>query len=314
MGYRGRFAPSPTGGLHMGNLLVAFCAWARAYRKGGVCFLRMEDIDRPREVDGAAQEIMDDLEYVGLNFVEGVKAQGDHGPYVQSQCDTFYQAAIEHLQKTGRLFACRCSRKDIQRLASAPHPGEEGPAYPGTCREKNLDLNHDANPVAWRFHVSSDVVRFVDVLCGTHAHDVESETGDFVVRRKDGLWAYHLAVVVDDMRQGVTEVVRGRDLLGSTARQIQLYHALGASPPDFAHVPLWVDSEGQRMSKRRGEDAHTIRRFRERGVDGHRLLGALGEALGIAQKGEHISAPNLADRLEDSVLKVKNVTLDLKSI
>ena len=314
MTYRGRFAPSPTGGLHMGNLLVAFCSWARAYRKGGACFLRMEDIDRTREVAGAAQEIIEDLEYVGLSFAEGPQGEGDYGPYVQSQCDTIYQDAVMRLKKTGRLFACECSRKDIQRMASAPHLGEEGPAYPGTCRDKNLGLKPDATPVSWRFRVSQGTIKFNDILCGAHEHNVEQETGDFVIRRKDGLWAYHLAVVVDDIRQGVTEVVRGRDLLSSTARQIQLYEALDTKTPDYAHVPLWVDSEGHRLAKRRGEDAHTIRRFRERGLEGKRILGAMGEALGIAEKGERLSAFNLADRLEDSVLKVKNITLDLDSI
>lgn len=314
MRYRGRFAPSPTGGLHLGNLFVAFCSWARAYRAGGVCILRMEDLDGPRVVVGAAQEIIEDLNYIGLTFAEGPTEGGPFAPYVQSQRHAHYQKVADQLVATKRIFGCRCSRKELQRMASAPHVGEEGPVYPGTCREKGLNLSATEEPVSWRFQVSPGATHFTDELCGPQAEDVATHSGDFVVKRKDGLWAYHLAVVVDDWLQGITEVVRGRDLLSSTGRQLQLYRALGARPPGFAHVPLWVDDEGKRLSKRRGPGAATVGLMRAKSVEPERILGLMGEALGVCGKGALITAANLADRLDDSVLQQETIhaSLDLR--
>ena len=307
MSYVGRFAPSPTGGLHWGNLLVAFCSWARAYRAGGKCILRIEDIDTPRVLPHSQQEIIDDLNYLGLNFNEGPVQGGPHGSYLQSECLPFYEVAAARLKAQNRLFACVCSRKELQSIASAPHPGEEGPPYPGICREKSYDLMSEKPPVAWRFKVDSGEVQFLDIIAGVICENVKESVGDFVIKRKDGLWAYHLAVVVDDIRQGVTEIVRGRDLLSSTARQIQLYRALGATTPDYFHVPLWCGSDGKRLSKRRGQNAQTIGFLRREGRSATELLGMMGHALGIAERHEKISAENLADRLEVAVLKKETI-------
>jgi glutamyl-tRNA synthetase len=306
--YRGRFAPSPTGGLHWGNLLVAFCVWARAYRAGGVSILRMEDIDQPRVLEGAHDEILADLNYLNLIFDEGPQVGGPYPPYVQQQGLHLYDEAAEHLRAQGRVFACTCSRKDLQNVASAPHQGEETVIYPGTCRDKEYALVNSSADVAWRFRVNPGQTTFKDVLAGTQIENVSKEVGDFVIKRKDGLWAYHLAVVVDDIRQGVTEVVRGRDLLSSTARQLQLYEALGAQAPLYVHIPLWLDDTGHRLSKRRGDDIQTIGRLRRAGVSPEKILGVVGQALDLCAPGESLAAINLADRLENHVLQRHSVT------
>lgn len=314
MSYRGRFAPSPTGGLHWGNLLVAFCVWARAYRAGGISILRMEDIDQPRILNGAHEEILSDLSYLNLHFDEGPQVGGPYEPYVQQQGLYFYEQAAATLRQQGRVFGCTCSRKDLQNIASAPHQGEETLIYPGICSAANHSLEQGAVDVAWRFRVAPGEIIFEDIIAGLQKQNVRDAVGDFVIKRKDGLWAYHLAVVVDDIRQGVTEVVRGRDLLSSTARQIQLYHALGAQPPDYVHVPLWVDADGQRLSKRRGDGVHTIGQLRREGVSPEKILGIVGHAIGICGATESLSAANLADRLEDDVLRQQHIIQSLTSI
>lgn len=307
-GYVGRYAPSPTGDLHLGNALAAVCAWARARRAGGRLVLRMEDLDQPRVVAGAAARILEDLARLGLDFDAGPDTVDEGAPYVQSACGPLYDAALQKLRDDGRLFACRCSRKDLARLASAPHAGEEGPPYPGTCRSLGLPLDDPSLPVAWRFRVEPGDVVIEDRLQGRCSQDVAREVGDFVVRRRDGIVAYHLAVVVDDARQGVTEVVRGRDLLSSAPRQVLLYRALGEAIPTYAHIPLWTGPDGQRLAKRRGEG--TLRALFEAGVTAEEVLGRVGRALGVASPGERLKAAALRERLTDEVLSVSKVTDD----
>lgn len=304
--YVGRYAPSPTGDLHLGNALAAVCAWARARRAGGRVVLRMEDLDQPRVVAGAAARIVDDLARLGLGFDAGPGTLDEGAPYVQSACGALYDAALRKLLEGGRLYACRCSRKDLARLASAPHAGEEGPPYPGTCRALGLPLDDPSLPVSWRFRVEPGDVVIEDRLQGRYVQDVARELGDFVVRRRDGIVAYHLAVVVDDARQGVTEVVRGRDLLSSAPRQVQLYQALGELVPTYAHIPLWTGSDGHRLAKRKGEG--TLRALFDDGVTPEEVLGRVGRALGVADEGERLSAAALCQRLSDDVLAVAKVT------
>lgn len=293
--YVGRVAPSPTGDLHAGNAFAALCAWARARRVGGRCLLRIEDLDTPRVVAGASAHILEDLAALGLAF--------DGAPLVQSHDLSPYLSALDTLRAQGALYACRCSRKDLARAASAPHEGEEGAPYPGTCRELGLPFDDPALPVAWRFRVPDGTVVVEDALQGSFAQDVQREVGDFVVRRKDGLLAYQLAVVVDDLRQGVTEVVRGRDLLTSAPRQVQLFRALGATVPAFAHLPLLVDEGGARLAKRSGDGQRSLRALLARGASQQRVLGAFGAALGVCEVGESIGAAALAVRLDDAVLR-----------
>jgi len=243
--YRGRFAPSPTGPLHVGN---AFTAWVAAYRaRAGELSLRVEDIDAPRTAPGCEAQHIADLAWLGIEFT---------GPVVrQSERFSLYDAAVDDLVARGLAYYCTCSRKQIA-MASAPH-GPEGPRYPGTCRGRS---EKPAQQYAVRFQVREGEVEFADALFGAQSQDVSALTGDFVIARADGVYAYQLAVVLDDIAMGITEVVRGADLLVSTPRQLLLYEALGAAPPSFCHVPL-VHAGGEKLSKR--EPRHTLAGLRE---------------------------------------------------
>jgi glutamyl-queuosine tRNA(Asp) synthetase len=282
----GRYAPSPTGLLHVGNAFAAVLTLARARRHGGRCFLRIEDLDTPRVMPGAAASIVDDLHTLGVSFDlftpnSNLDSAVVDGVLWQSRRTRAYEQALQSLIEAGLVYACRCSRKDLQRTASAPHVGDDGPPYPGTCRTLGLPL--DAADVALRVRMDLLVQRFgaphvVDGWQGAYAQDVVADVGDIVVRRKDGLFSYQLAVVVDDGAQDVTEVVRGVDLLSSAPRQVLLHQALGHTPPSFAHLPLLVDDDGHRLSKRSPTAPGLLRTMLER-VSPHRLLGHLLQLL-----------------------------------
>ncbi len=245
----GRYAPSPTGDLHPGNLRTALLAWRDIRERGGTFILRIEDIDGPRTVAGSEGRIVEDLRWLGMDWDEGPDTGGPAGPYRQSERGEIYEAALGELMNRGLAYACTCSRKDL-REASAPH-GPEGPVYPGTCR--NRDAATRTGPASARFRVDAHpVVGFTDAAAGPQVFDLETLCGDFVIRRRDGLWAYQLACAVDDALMGVTRVVRGADLLTSTPRQIAILRALDLPVPEFTHVPLVADAEGRRMGKRDG--------------------------------------------------------------
>lgn len=233
--YRGRFAPSPTGPLHFGSLLAAVGSFLEARTRGGLWFLRMENVDRTREVPGAADLILHTLDRFGFDW---------DGPVViQSERTEAYLAALNTLQRAGRTFACSCSRSELG--ASLAGTTDER-RYPGTCRTGPL---HPERPLAIRFRVSPERVSFTDRIQGRVTIDVAALSGDFVIRRRDGYIAYQLAVVVDDAAGGVTDVVRGADLLDSTPKQLLLQQALGLPAPGYAHLPLAVDSAGAKLSK-----------------------------------------------------------------
>ncbi|PLX90458.1 MAG: tRNA glutamyl-Q(34) synthetase GluQRS [Desulfuromonas sp.] len=235
----GRFAPSPTGPLHSGSLIAAIGSFCLARRLSGRWLLRMEDLDTPRVVPGAADQILRTLERLGLHW--------DGEILWQSRRQQAYQQALESLTERGLIFPCGCSRKEI--LASAPHPGEEGPIYPGHCRN---GLAPGRRPRALRVRVPRQVICFTDGVFGPISQGLEEAVGDFVLRRADGLFAYQLAVVVDDAESGVNQVVRGADLLTSTPRQIFLHAAFGNPIPDYIHLPLATDLAGIKLSKRHG--------------------------------------------------------------
>ncbi len=233
MRYRGRFAPTPSGPLHFGSLVAALGGCLDARARGGEWLLRIEDVDTPRVVAGAADAILRALEAFGFTW---------DGPVVwQSRRTEAYRAALERLRADGRLYACTCSRKDI---AARARVGIDGPVYPGTCRGRPARAD-----AALRFRVSDVRARFRDRLLGEVGCDLASECGDFVLRRVDGIYTYQLAVVVDDAGQGITDVVRGADLLTSTPRQIALQDALGLETPRYLHLPVVLDAAGDKLSK-----------------------------------------------------------------
>ena len=277
----GRLAPSPTGDLHLGSALAALGAWASARSQGGRFVWRVEDLDAPRAVAGSAERQMHDARWLGLDWDEGPDIGGPHGPYRQSARGETYDAALERLARAGRLFPCRVSRSDLREIASAPHGPL--PPYPAALRPTDLapDWYREHGPrsdAALRFRVEPGPVAWADGVAGPMTEDVAETVGDVVLRRRDGATAYQLAVVVDDLAMGVTEVVRGHDLVDSTARQIQLVRALGGTVPRYAHLPLVVGADGEKLSKRDG--GLTVAALRESGVAAEALVGWLAAALG----------------------------------
>jgi glutamyl-tRNA synthetase len=285
---RGRYAPSPTGHLHVGTARTALAAWLSVRSRGGTFVWRVEDLDPPRVVPGVAAAQREDLAWLGLDWDEGPDAGGPFAPYVQSERAAFYEAALGRLAAAGRLFPCRLSRRDLAAMASAPHGAEEAP-YPAALRPRDLDPDwfdrvEETRDAALRFRIDAGPVSFADRVQGLITERVDLAVGDFVLRRRDGLWAYQLAVVVDDLAMEIDEVVRGADLLASTARQIQLIRALGGEPPAYAHVPLLLDAGGGKLSKR--DDALTLGSLRAAGVRPAALTGYLAHSLGLLDRPE----------------------------
>jgi len=235
----GRFAPSPTGPLHFGSLVAAVGSYLFARSAGGRWLLRIDDLDRPRVIPGALDDILRTLEMLGFEW--------DGEPVRQSRRSEAYQEALTRLEASGVVYPCGCSRGEIARIASAPHGSGDELAYPGTCRS---GLPAGREPRALRVRVPAEEISFRDAVCGTYRQSLAAVCGDFVVRRADGLFAYHLATVVDDAAVGVNQVVRGADLLFSTPRQIYLQRLLGFRQPDYCHLPLVTAPDGAKLSKR----------------------------------------------------------------
>ncbi len=287
---RGRFAPSPTGDLHLGNARTALLAWARARSLGQAFVMRVEDLDGPRTVASALDGNLEELRWLGLEWDEGPDVGGEYGPYRQSQRGARYQRALETLGARGELFACYLSRRDLREVASAPH-GPAGPVYGPAERERSERLAADrraaGRPFSLRFQPAPGRLTLHDAVRGRVAFDVERDVGAPVVRRADGLWAYALAVVVDDAAMSITEVVRGDDLLPATGAQLALARSLSLTPPRYLHVPLLLDEAGERLAKRRGD--RTLRSLRAAGADPARLRGALLASAGLLDEPRPIS-------------------------
>ena len=289
---RGRYAPSPTGYLHVGNARTALAAWLSVRSVNGQFIWRLEDLDSPRVVPGMAGAAEEDLHWLGLDWDEGPGLGGPHKPYLQSVRHPYYEEALKVLLDKGYLFPCSYSRKDIQHLSSAPHGSSTNRPYPISLRPKQLeenwfsklyertDENSKRSPfAAVRFKVPDKRMVFHDKVHGPIQQSVLETVGDFVLKRRDGMYAYQLAVVVDDLAMKVTEVVRGTDLLDSTARQIMLVEALGGTPPDYAHVPLVRNAKGDKLSKR--DQSLTLRALKEKGVQPEQLIGYMAYSLGL---------------------------------
>jgi glutamyl-tRNA synthetase len=283
-----RFAPSPTGDLHVGGAWAALASWVVARRPhpcAGRSLLRIEDLDTQRVVAGAEGRIAEDLRWLGLDW--------DEAPERQSERSALYRAALARLDGQGLTYPCDCSRTDIARAANAPHAGEES-RYPGTCRDKD-PARVMKRPPATRVRVPDERIAYEDGAVGMVAQSLAADIGDFVLRRGDGVFAYQLAVVVDDAAMGVTDVVRGADLVTSTPRQIWLARALGEAPPRYTHVALVVGPDGARLEKRSAST--TIRGLREAGVRAEAIIGRLAHGLGLAADPAPRTAADVASSL-----------------
>ena len=270
--YRGRLAPSPTGHLHLGHARTFWTAQQRAKAAGGEMILRNEDLDSTRYKMAFVTQMLEDLRWFGFEWSAGPDVGGPFAPYNQSERMGFYQAALEKLRIGNFIYPCTCSRKDIRDAVTAPHAADDELIYPGTCRAKKLSTinSQPSTKVAWRFRVpAGETIAFQDKNLGEQKFVAGKGFGDFVVWRGDGVPAYQLACVVDDAAMGITEVVRGADLLVSTARQILLYRALDAPPPGFFHCELMRDAQGERLAKR--HDALSLKILREQGFSPARL-------------------------------------------
>jgi glutamyl-tRNA synthetase len=291
--YVGRYAPSPTGDLHLGNARTALIAWLWARRAGGRFLLRFEDLDTGRVRPACADEQARSLAWLGLDW--------DGEPVAQSARIEHYERALASLDEV--LYACFCSRADVRRAASAPH-GPDGPLYTGLCRDLTASEREERRSLGRQPSLRvrmQGTVEFRDDLAGPQRETLEDTSGDIVLRRSDGVVAYQLAVVVDDADQGVTHVVRGADLLDSTARQLRLYELLGLDPvPGYAHVPLLLGPDGQRLAKRHG--AVGLAELRARGADPRALVGWLAHSAGLLERPEPRAPGGLVDHFDPAAL------------
>lgn len=301
--YVGRYAPSPTGDLHLGNARTALLAWLWARRVGGRFLLRFDDLDARRVRPGCAREQADALAWLGLDW--------DGLPVLQSQRAHLYAAALDDLRAHGLVYECFCSRADVRRAASAPH-GPDGLLYGGACRDLTSQererLRARGRQPALRVRMQG-AVDLRDDMAGFRREILEQDTGDIVVRRSDGVVAYQLAVVVDDAAQGVTHVVRGADLLHSTARQLRLYRLLGLEPvPGHAHVPLLLGPDGARLSKRHG--AVGLAELRAQGAQAAAIVGRLAHSAGLIDEPHPCAAAKLVERFDPAALARDDVRID----
>jgi len=300
----GRYAPTPSGRLHLGNARTALLAWLWARALGGRFVLRVEDLDPQRSRAEHEREQLADLRWLGLDWDEGPDVGGGHGPYRQSERGAVYEEALARLE----VFECTCSRRELREATLAPHGRE--PVYPGTCRE---GAAHPGRPRAVRWRVPAGIVVVDDAVQGEQHEDVAAEVGEFVLRRSDGAWAYQLAVVVDDAAMGITHVLRGADLLHSTARQVLLQRTLSLSTPQYAHVPLVLGPDGEKLSKRHG--APELAELRLGGADPERVVAALARSVGlVGATVARVEARALVGDFEVGRLPASDTVLDLDAL
>ncbi|MEG6587917.1 tRNA glutamyl-Q(34) synthetase GluQRS [Paenibacillus barengoltzii] len=291
---RGRFAPTPSGDMHLGNAKIALLSWLQMRAAGGAFVLRIEDIDTQRSKPAITERILADLRWLGLDWDEGPGASEASGPYLQSERTELYEEALAKLDAAGRLYPCFCSRAELLAVAGAPHGlSSEGAPYPGTCRglspEEQQRRAQHKDP-SLRFAIGPEEIRFVDGIAGPQVFPPGSG-GDFVVRRADHMYSYQLAVTVDDALMGITDVLRGDDLLDSTPRQLHLYAALDLTPPKFAHAPLILGEDGRRLAKRHGDLG--LPALRAAGTKPETVIGWLAYISGLIERPEAVKANEL---------------------
>lgn len=303
---RGRFAPSPSGRMHLGNVSCALLAWLSVRAQKGTMVLRIEDLDPDRCKAAYSHKLMEDLQWLGLDWDEGPMAGGSSGPYEQSACTPLYEQALDRFREKGLLYPCWCTR--AQRLAAAPH-GPETPEGACPCRTLSSQAREEkfrVRPPAWRVAVPDETISFQDGLQGYVEQNLRQMCGDFLLRRADGVCAYQLAVTVDDGRMGITEVVRGRDLLSSTPRQLFLLREMGFSSPHYIHTPLLLAPDGRRLSKRdRDLDLGVLRENMSAG----QLIGRLAVWLGLMDREYPVTPRELASDFDWSKVRREDIRL-----
>ena len=305
---KGRFAPTPSGDMHIGNAFCYFLAWLAARKEGGKLVLRFEDCDTLRMQRGAVEQTMSDLAWLGLNWDEGPAPGEESGPYFQSCRTAIYDRAFDELRDRGLVYPCFCSRQDV-RQAAAPHPDESSPVYPGTCRTLSGDEIRERSRLrapAWRLRVTDETVEFLDGLYGQQRCAPAAEKGDFIIRRADGVYCYQFTVALDDALMGVSQVVRSHDLLSSTPWQIYVQRLFGYEPPAWLHIPLLLDDGGRRLAKR--ENALSIRQIR-RCYTPEEVVGRLACLAGLQSGPEPCGLEELVPRFDPSALRREDIVL-----
>lgn len=290
----GRYAPSPSGRMHLGNLCCCLLAWLSAKSQGGKVVLRIEDLDQARCPRKFAELLQQDLDWLGLSADEGGDKGGPDGPYYQSERSEIYQQFYDVLWKKGLVYPCFCSRSQLH-AADAPHRSDGQVVYAGTCRNltpEQVAEQSRRRPPAWRVQVPDETIGFTDGHLGYYEENLARDCGDFYLRRADGVFAYQLAVVVDDALMGVTQVVRGADLLSSTPRQLWLYRTLGLQAPEFFHMPLLLAPDGRRLSKRDGDES--LENLQAKYTP-EQIIGRLAWACGLQKAPDPRTPAELAD-------------------
>ena len=296
----GRFAPTPSGRMHLGNVFAALIAWLSVRSRGGALVLRMEDLDTLRTSEEFAEILRQDLKWLGLDW--------DHETAPQSQRSAVYDRYFSQLEEMGLLYPCYCTRSQLHSV-NAPHLSDGTYVYPGTCRNlTDAEKATFGRYPAWRVKVPDRQCRLTDLCQGPFAQNLSADCGDFVVRRADGVYVYQLAVTVDDGEAGVTEVVRGVDLLGSAPRQMYLQELFGFPHPEYGHVPLLVAPDGRRLSKRDKDLDLGALRLQKKPEE---IIGALAHSSGLLERYEPISAKELAGEFSWEKLKMDNIQLQM---
>lgn len=308
---RGRFAPSPSGEMHLGNAWTALLAWLQVRSLGGSMVLRIEDLDPDRSKPCYMEGLLADMRWLGLDWDEGPDKGGAYAPYYQDARRPLYENALQMLEEKGLLYPCYCSRAELRSVAQAPHAGEVVSGYAGTCRKlargAQAVREREGRKPSTRLRVPDVCIAYNDLCYGLLHQEIAREVGDFVVRRADGVHAYQLAVVVDDAAMRISHVLRGADLLDSTPRQILLYQLLQQSAPCFTHVPLLMGEDGQRLSKRHGDVS--IARLRAQGARAETIIGFLAYKARLLDRWEPVKCEDLIRLFDLAKLPRSNIVV-----
>lgn len=306
----GRFAPTPSGFLHLGNVFCSLLAWLSAKAAGGSITLRIEDLDPQRCNRERADVLAKELEWLGLTWDDGAYVSEDNERYFQSRRSDIYAEYFARLEAQKLVYPCFCSRGELH-AAEAPHASDGRIIYAGTCRalsQAEREAKAKIRRPAWRVRVTDEPISFTDAHYGVQSAKLSADCGDFILRRSDGVYAYQLAVVIDDALMGITQVVRGADLLSSTPMQLYLYQLLGLTPPEFCHIPLLVDADGRRLAKRDGDLEISL--LRKRYGSPEPIIGLLAYLAGQLDKPEPITAEALLPLFDAAKIPTHNIVAD----